>query len=268
LREAFAIECCKGTFGELDESTCKAAKSLALAAPVSRGLQWVQPQGFPAFSCLPDHMLTFLAALWGEPDIVSRFGAESLCRWPVHFVQKLAAIDPLILRSVDSAHFGVCVRESTIPGIGEGLFAVREIRKGDAIGWYNGTIVYRDLHTSDPIGSRTYGANLLSCTVDRFKRYAMQIDTAGSFILQQEAAKLLFVVPSEWCSATKINDPRALEDEPISTTRASNAKFCAAMITSEKVLISPTVVEIVATKNISPGSEIFVDYGKDFYNFY
>jgi hypothetical protein len=52
-----------------------------------------------------------------------------------------------VLIAVDSKHFGLSVRRSTIPQAGYGVFGTRNIKKGEIVGWYNGTLVYRDINT-------------------------------------------------------------------------------------------------------------------------
>lgn len=157
-------------------------------------------------------------------------------------------------------HYGTCVRKSSIPQAGEGLFTSRAMKKGDILGWYHGTIVYRSLQDGKTNIGRLYGKGCLSCSVERFKRYAMRLSVTeaqfGNF-----TGRKLFLVPPAYCSASMINDPRTNRNEVNDTRRSANVEFREEPFTTPESLTDPFLCQLVALRDLNAGEEIFGDYG-------
>ena len=202
LLRTFGMEYMRGTFGAVHAGVQDAVN----AAQTDRsgwsktGLEWVQPEGLPVFSCLPRHLVNYLQTFCIDLVFEKNWAAVPLAHWPEDVLRTLEALDSVVLRNVDCMQYGTCVRKSSIPQAGEGLFASRAMKKGDILGWYHGTIVYRSLQDGKTNLRRLYGKGSLSCSVERFKRYAMRVSVTeaqfGNF-----TGRKLFLVPPAYCSA-------------------------------------------------------------------
>jgi hypothetical protein len=65
-----------------------------------------------------------------------------------------------VLRAADSKHFGLSVRRSTFPQAGYGVFGTRNTKKGQIVGWYNGTLVVATLIR----GARQCQSSMVLCS--------------------------------------------------------------------------------------------------------
>jgi hypothetical protein len=143
------------------------------------------------------------------------------------------------------------------------LFTTRALRKDDVIGWCNGIFVYRDLNAGNPNPGRWYGRGGFSCSVERYKRYAMEIDTSWAQV-EQLAGKRMFVVPPKYCSAVLINDPRTLPGDNLMDVKTANVQFREDPFTTKEDMTRPGIIQIVAIQDVSVGEEIFVNYGNEY----
>ena len=257
IYRAFSEQYKNGSFGPQTEGVSEFLQSYSDAVRSRfRRTEWIQPAGFPVYSCLPKHIIDFLGILLGNLRLGRDLGKVPVDRWPVEVQEKLEDVCPKVLRAIDCAHFGLCVKPSTILSAGEGVFAGRTFRAGERVGWYNGTILYRDLSTGNHPDGKLYGPRFLSCSVARFKMYALQIEPTLDGLP-------VFLVPGEFCSATKINDPRASSQEQGAALRKANVIFREGPVAKETV-VNPFIVEIVALRDIRVDEELFVDYGPTF----
>jgi DNA modification methylase len=256
IRRAFAEQYCNGCFGQRKEEVRDFFLPFLAARPGVQSSEWTQPPEFPAFCCLPRHIMEFLCVLWGKKGLSIALGELPVDKWPAEYLDGLEEVCPKVLRAIDCAHFGVIVKPSSILSAGDGLFAARGIRKGDRVGWYNGTLVYRDLSGNDISNEKLYGPRFLWCSVGRFKKYGLQ--TAS-----KKEGKPVFVVPHEFCSATMINDPRPGPGEQGTVSRKANVVFREA--DEERcTVVDPFFVEIIAQRDIVEDEELFIDYGPVF----
>jgi DNA methylase len=268
LLRAFCMEYMRGTFGLVHAGVRDAAK----AVQIDRGgsskttLEWVQPEGLPAFSCLPRHLVNYLQTFCVDLVFEKDWAAVPLEHWPEDVLRTLEALDCVVLRNIDCLHYGTCVRKSSIPQAGEGLFTSKAMKKGDVLGWYHGTIVYRSLQDRNTNPGRLYGKGCLSCSVNRFKRYAMGV-TAADAQFGNFTGRKLFVVPPIYCSASMINDPRRTRNEASDTRRSANVEFREEPFTTLESLTDPFLCQLVALRDIDAGEEIFGDYGAGYDGF-
>jgi hypothetical protein len=262
----YSAQVLQGTFGISEESPIWQAALILTRRSPGRSLQWRAPDGLPGCCTLPAHLLVFLSNMWGERDAFEELQDIPVDQWPPARLEYLERADPDVLRTVDALHHRVIVGNSTIPDAGQGLFTTCGRKSGDVIGWYNGSIVYRDI--SRPHG--VYGSGITAVTSDRFKRYAISVDTTEVQIPGQRASSI-FIIPSEFCAAAKVNDARycsrkdqlckARNDPP----RKVNVKFdVRAPATSVYMLTNPYFITITACSDIEAGEELLVDYGNNY----
>jgi uncharacterized protein len=118
------------------------------------------------------------------------------------------------------------IKTSTIPGAGKGLFTKVSIPKGTRIVEYKGTVTTWDVVKDDPTNAYIY-----------FVKPNHVIDA-------REHPKMM---------ARYVNDAKGLVR---TKTRTNNAQF-----KNEGLR-----VYIIATKDIQPGEEIFVEYGRKYWD--
>ncbi len=125
---------------------------------------------------------------------------------------------------------GIEVRRSTVEGAGLGLFAVRAFAAGDVVCVYTGVIL-----TAAEIGEMEgFGEHWPL----RFQ-YVMDIGADGVCV----------DIPENGLPARFINDNR------------DRSKINIRYVKQERLLL----VELVATCDIAPGEELFVDYGPQYW---
>jgi DNA modification methylase len=259
VRAAFAREYAKGSFETPVPDVLASMRTALQAFKVQPRLEWRQPEGLPAFCSLPEHLVRFLEALWGVTDLRTRYGQTGVDKWPEELLERYEQLDTSTLLAVDCMTYGLVVRPSTISGAGDGVFATRDMPKGKVVGWYNGSIVYRDLHRSNASRHKTYGPRMLGCTVERFKKYGLRVNL-------EVRGNPVYLVPPEYCAAAKLNDPRlsAAEPEHGCAPRVANAEFREDDIPQTERLADPNLVEIVLCKDVKASEELFIDYGVNY----
>jgi hypothetical protein len=209
----------------------------------------MQPPGHPEYSQLPEHITSFLAELWSVPEVSSKWGNIAPGNWPGELLSQLEHMEEMnfnVLRAVDCKHFGLSVRRSTIPQAGYGVFGNRNIKKGEIVGWYNGTVVYRDINTRSSSMAKFYGPRFLGCTVGRFAKYGLQLQH------NLDRTTTVYIVPPKFCVATMMNDPREIGTDGTvgACSREPNFAYRESAIGLES-LTNPFLVELVAICDIS-----------------
>jgi SET domain-containing protein len=131
---------------------------------------------------------------------------------------------PYCSRHLEKIHH-VAIRPSSIPGIGNGLFALKRFNKGKVILEYT-------------------GENLSKESIE--KRYGKSVSATAPYVLYNPSTKKHIDSACYRSAASYANHPRTKNEE--------NAKFFRDRKTARKIVIE-------ATKTIRKGDEIFVDYG-------
>jgi hypothetical protein len=254
ILKAFKVQYMKGCFGEQDEKMCRIFNSNC--PPTNLAPLWTPPKGCSAFCFLPEHILRFLGILCPELILADSLREKPADQWSEEQLEELEDVSPAVLRALDCMHFNVTVKPSLIIGAGDGLFATRAFAIGERIGWYNGTHVYRDLSKGDYSLVRLYGPRVLWCTVERFRKYGLQLS-------EKINDQTVFIVPPEYCSATMINDPRSCQGDQTLNKRVANVAFQQSTVTKE-TLVDPFVVEVITLRSIDENEELLIDYGSSF----
>ncbi len=75
---------------------------------------------------------------------------------------------------LSSLEFGLMVEISTVRGGGSGVFAAKDLYRGDCLGYFVGTIVRDDFSEHNAVKDDVHiGYPGLECTVERFKKYSI-----------------------------------------------------------------------------------------------
>ena len=94
---------------------------------------------------------------------------------------------------------------------GLGVFAARDISKGEVVGYYYGTIVYHYLWNRRQV-TKTYGDGVLWVTVGDYRKFGLMatVETSNFPVVKDriEDGKLaIHIVGAKFCVMTYINSP-------------------------------------------------------------
>ena len=236
--------------------------------------EWEPPNGFPAFQALPPWLTQYLAAKCGYPTLSKEYGDLPVSSWPGKLIGAIHSIPLQELADVEAAHLGLCVKKSTIQHVRaeDGLFASRDIRKGDTFAHYYGCLVYENIGERQEV-TKAYGLDrTLGVSPSEFEKYSMALKIAeGGVKVGDVVRSQAWVVPKMFCAASKMNDPRYADGDlegpkvraGILKAREANARFLSARVRAIKDLTNFAIVVVVAIADIEAGEEIFADYGAD-----
>lgn len=146
-------------------------------------------------------------------------------------------------RFTDTNKNNVYVKESMIPGIGKGLFAKREIKRGEVIAYFTGTVKRLTDHAKDQRSNIFLGNGLvLECDSDNEATFCNDL-----ILFPREKRELASLIES---------------DEPI-YTKLPGSQISAELTTEQ--LPDGKYVFLKAVNDIEPDSEIFCHYGFGFW---
>lgn len=226
----------------------------------------IQPSDLPKFSRLPRHLLLFLVSRFKSEDPLKILHAKPPTEWPAEWQQRWFSLDEDDLLAVDALHFKVYVKPSSIPDAGMGLFAAEDIPAKTTIGWYGGTLIYKDLTHDNRSGGTVCGPPGFDCSIKRFQMYALQFRTQHAETAWELREKQAFVVPRPFCAASYINDA-TYRGHPTTSCAPSqnNAKLLSHDLTSLEALTDPWAASVETTTDVARDQEIFVKYGAQYW---
>lgn len=267
---------------------------------------WQQHASLPAHTCVSFNVMDALLAMDGASAAGVHEGLrhEPLDKWPVDAATFFFGVDPGVLLAADAGGNDVEVRTSTIPGAGQGVFALRDFVKGERILPFWGVLVFEDL--SDAASSRDarlqsklYGTGRFSTTARNWLETATQVCTSRGFwdarmwrpgrhppadscvatkhcheFCRCSARAFIpaWVVPSSSCAAGKVNDARRNKTPGSGDTVRAAAKRKANLqlrhrsfpVSATADLVRADVVILLVTKHIRRGDEMFLPYGRSY----
>jgi hypothetical protein len=104
---------------------------------------------------------------------------------------------------------------------------------------------------------------MLACSIARFKACALRL-SANETKFYDPQSKMLFIVPPLYCSVSRINDLRSITDEGSESPRTPNVVFREGPCLSRVDIVSPELVEVLTSTQISRGQELLIDYGSEY----
>ncbi len=125
-------------------------------------------------------------------------------------------------------HHRLHVDESTIAGAGKGLFASKPIKRGEIVAEYWGNLI------TEEQASAQYAAG------------------GGTYLYRTHDGRVMDAEPVDECIAKYANDARGASFQP---GLINNVRF---EERAKKVLL-------IASRNIHPGDEILINYGRDYW---
>lgn len=231
---------------------------------------WAPPRGFPYFQSVPFHIIRFLACRWELPCLEIDCLDKPVSSWPSKYVGRLQTMDLKELAAHEGSNMGLAVARSTIahPEAGNGLFAMRPFRKNERIGYYYGTLVYRDLRRSKET-TKSYGEQgVLGATLKSFGKYSVPVPVVGEQLTGKiDGTSHAYVVGAEFCVCRYINDPfyrqgdkeKEAVDRGFKDRRKANVfiERSQEQIASLTTLSKYQAICIKAKRDIEPGEELF-----------
>lgn len=266
--------CDEGGNLEVPDEVKEAAKAVKAIKKKRRpDGNWEAPIGMPQYQAVQEQLVSFVSNVAGDRSLYIRFKHRGVHEWPDEMQAKLQETGELTLRAIDALANGVVVQKSKIKCAfaGLGVFAIRSFGPGDVIGPFYGTLVYHNLLNRGD-SRKTYGRGILGVTVDRFKRFAIQVRVEGKHFRKirdlMDGQKAVSIVPARFCAMGYANDyryhPEDEESQIVEGRRKANAVFTGDIIRHPEQLMSPFSQVVTATDFINPGDEIYVDYGNTF----
>ena len=238
---------------------------------------WKAPNGYPPYQTFPRHLLLYAANTFSTNDYMN-YVNEPIDQWsPVHR-GNFNIISWQDLPFIEATRLGLILKPSDIKNrfAGTGVFAARQIQKGEVVGYYYGSVVYHNLWRRKQT-TKTYGEGILGVTSVEFRKYAL-LATVESCNFpevkdQTEDRRLsVNIVPARFCTMRYINSPKYLENdeeyedfkkEKIQEPRTANVKFVRTLAEYPSSLTSFEYTPVEAIRDIAYGEEIYVDYGSD-----
>jgi len=133
---------------------------------------WNAPAGFPPVQVFPDHVAHFTSAMFNDFTLYRSLRGLPLNQWGKVWVDRFHSLDCNAILAHEQFALGVRLSPSSIPGAGIGVFAMKNFGKGEKIGWYYGTLVYRKIG-SDKSSSRVYGSGHMEVSPADFKKWTI-----------------------------------------------------------------------------------------------
>ena len=227
------------------------------------------PEGLPAVTALPNHLLVFVASMKKDGSMLHRLSGVPMDQWPAEDMHSFWSIDPDAILAADAAFYGVYVSQSEVRGGGFGVFAAKKLKKGTVIGWYNGTIFYAKIRDSEPQRSVMYGPEGFGCTGERFQDYNMELET--TYIGRGAPVRKVWLVPAVYNCTSYLNDCRVIDgtEKATEVSRTQSAEFRQGDAIDKPDFASniknPHAVKVVLTRDVEADEEIFADYGRKYW---
>ena len=229
----------------------------------------------------PPYIYNALGVVFEMPFFLHRYGrsavglsgvggAVSYDKLPYNIKAKINGLDPNTLRLVGSVENNLIVAPSTVKhvGAGRGVFTTRSVGKGTVVAYFYGTLVYSDLGSGDNT-MREYGSGIMSVTQAEFRKYAIDSDVKANFG-ERTGLRSIYITPAKFCTARYINDPRYLdgdgdkeEHERQGYVRKANVEVNWNKARTRDNVSRYEFLQITATRNISRGDELFLDYATE-----
>lgn len=225
------------------------------------------PPGLNAMRCVPRHILRFLASYFKDMSILSVMCRKlSPMACPNAWRARIEQIDPEALLSAECTATNTYVKTSKIrhKNAGLGLFAGNIFGKGECIGHYYGTIVYKDMG-NPACRVKTFGEGMYAVSKEAFLRNGM---FAQSHRLTDRNGRKhpFWISPVHFCAGRFMNDPRyitgdldiAVKGKP--EARRANVKI----LPTEVDPVHFSLFSMIAIRNIAKGEELYASYGEDY----
>lgn len=254
------------------------------------------PAGMPGYTGLSDAVSS---SLLSDPEVRAACIGMDLTAVPLDLCptlvrSKLLCTTNATLLEIDAAASGTLVADSSVDGGGKGVFATRDFEVGQTILPFTGQIVYHNLQhaawSKDPyLAHRVYGGcphmAPFAATAYRWGRTSVDVGVTSGFWTTRPtwaafsgATKMcarswpstwpVWIVPSPWCAAGMVNDPRYTTDRPEKgkPRRAANTRYVQQweMMQTPAQLVRCNAVRLEVIKPIKAEQELFASYGKHF----
>ena len=235
---------------------------------------WRPPADYPLYQNFPRHILLYASSFFQTHDFIDLF-RNPIQNWNTVQSGNFETIPWEELRRAEATRLGLIIKPSAIKNenAGLGVFAARDIAKGEIIGYYYGTIVYHNLWNRKQV-TKTYGEGILGVTVGDYRKFGLMATVETSHFPEvkdrTEDGKLaIHIVGAKFCVMRYINSPdygRNDEDysryisNKLPNPRRANVAFAEKTAQLPRDLISYQLIPVEALSEIHSGDELYVDY--------
>ena len=234
--------------------------------------QWNTPPGCPPMQNFPPEVVHYLCTLHKDYSLYRFSKGHPMIHWSPMWRARFNQMDIDHLQAFELSRYRLEIRQSTIPGAGEGVFTRDIIPAKSIIGYYYGVLVYDNMTINQKNRPAMYGEGNLAFQAKDFEYWAMQLKR------KMDSGETIWIYPAPFCVMRKVNDARYSDKErnrPTPAQLAANPK----LFRHNNVLFvdnSKTrsfrdyrAVEVRAMEgaDIPAGSELFADYGKSYTGF-
>lgn len=267
---------------------------------------WKQHSSQPAHTCVSYNVMDALLKLDGSSatGVHIELHHVSLGNWSSSATAFFEHASTDAMLAADAAVNDVKIRASTIPGAGLGVFSLRDFAKGERILPFLDPLVYEGLYAAatshlEQHQNKLYGSGVASTTGKFWLINTTEICTSREFWdvnewrpVQSFRADLgvatkrcyefcpcgrlsncpVWVVPSSFCAAGKVNDVRRNRTRGSGHTTAAAARRKKNVrlthnkfpVTTFDELVRADVVVLLVTRRIRQGKELFLPYGTSY----
>lgn len=219
--------------------------------------------------------------------------------WPLVAQSTFLQVDPGVLLAADAAGNGVRVGASTVIGGNRGIFALRQFEVGERLLPFFGQVIHHDLDfaasgTAGQTRERSYGSGSFWTTARTWGKSSVEMPTSYKFWRGSAASKIppascatvatkrcltycpcfrsVWLVPALCCAAGIVNDYRHVHNADLNQRdqhlpqRQANTELVQRWdpITTADELTQYGTTELLVTRVIVKGQEMFMDYGPDY----
>ena len=238
---------------------------------------WRPPANYPPYQYFPRHILLYASSTFQTQDYINYFGVP-IQNWNKIQSGNFESIPWEELRRAEATSLGLIIMQSEIKNsnAGLGVFAARDISKGEVVGYYYGTIVYHDLWNRKQV-TKTYGDGVLGVTVGDYRKYGLMatVETSNFPAVKDriEDGKLaIHIVGAKFCVMTYINSPQYGRNDDdyerfiarsLPNPRKANVAFIENTAHNPQELVNYRLIPVEALCEIHSGDELYVDYNVD-----
>ena len=238
---------------------------------------WEAPSGLSPMQYLPEHILHFLSSLYSDYSLLRTYKKQAYVKWSASWRNRFNQTDIHQLLSVELAFLQLEMRKSTVPNAGNGIFTTKSIGKGQLIGYFYGALIYDNLGIGAKRNSnQAIGEGIMAIPVNEFSKWSAELTSRAYIGGRKDKASetKVWIYPVPFCAMRYLNDGRRSgpnDDEngvPPPDPEACNVQWVEVEKTPTNVgFQEPSVVSVIAKRNIAANSELFIDYGHNFTRF-
>ena len=260
---------------EVQYAACTFLKMMRSARSATSLSNWSAPPGLSPMQYLPEHILLYISAYYSDYSLYRTYKKVSYMKWTSSWRQRFNEMETQQLLAHELAYLGLQLRQSSIPGAGQGILTARPFGQDEVIGWFYGALIYDNIGIGkDKDSADLVGEGILAVPVKEFNKWVVQLKHKARINNSNHPGDEtdVWIYPVPFCAMRYINDgrrqpPNATDNTiPPEDPAANNVKWVLPATRPTNVAFQePDHVSIVAKTNIPRNTELFINYGESFH---